>query len=151
MTKTQFPVLNHLASHQPVELVKNGGGYTLGQSRFFVLKPDSSLSTAPDFDHQFFRKIGKTIFIPKGYHWDGCTYAPDLWFVEASLPHDVLCQAISCGLLHKGYKKQVDELFLDACYLFNYDQTGLKRELIFFVANLYYKAVRFYSRMTIGE
>lgn len=94
----------------------------------------------PVFEHEFFRCTGGSLFVKPYYAWDGPS--GPTWDrkknMRPSLFHDVLCQAISEGLLAKKYRKYADELFR---------QHLLKAGMKPWLAWCYYKCVRGYSRL----
>ena len=66
--------------------------------------------------HEFIAIQNNTLYISKGYAWDGASGAvdsPDI--MRASLVHDAMYQLMREGLLDEKYKGYADKLLRDIC------------------------------------
>jgi hypothetical protein len=65
----------------------------------------------------FIKIVGSTIFIKKGYAWDGPS--GPTWdtknFLTPSLVHDALYQLIRIGQLSSGFRKIADKILYQMC------------------------------------
>jgi len=75
-----------------------------------------AVSFIPPVIHPFFVITEKGVAVKKNYAWDGATYAFNTKnLIVPSLVHDVLCQAISLGLLSRKFRADADkEYFLQS-------------------------------------
>lgn len=84
--------------------------------------------------HEHFTLVGRTIFIHAGYAWDGATCAPDWKFLEASLAHDALFQAIDEDRLPESFRPTANKIFYEVARFHNVGKLHAK---------IYYFGVRY--------
>jgi len=71
------------------------------------------VSVARDTDGAALADVSPTVVrVWPGYCWDGVTLGPDhSRLLEASIPHDIICQLIRAGRLPAGNQPVADALF----------------------------------------
>lgn len=78
-----------------------------------------------------------TLFIPKGYAWDGATFAPDFpQLYYPTLVHDALYQFLPHTPMSR---KEIDDIFLRQM-----------QEANFKLAKIYYRAVRWFGGVFVA-
>ena len=91
-------------------------------------------------NHPYFVINKDGVFANKNYAWDGATYAINTKnLIIPSLVHDILCQAISLGLLDRKYRPLADKEYHLRCL-----ESGVSKTR----AAIQYIAIRIYATVT---
>jgi len=99
-----------------------------------------SLSFLDIVIHPYFVINKDGVYARKNYTWDGATYAINTKnLIVSSLVHDILCQAISLGLLDRKYRAQADKEYYLRCL-----DSGVSKTR----ATIQYIAIRAYATIT---
>ncbi len=76
----------------------------------------ASLSIHAKIKTPYITIYGKTLWIKKGYAWDGATLFPDVKSImTAALMHDCLYQLIRAGKLNLPLRKEADIILRETC------------------------------------
>lgn len=113
--------------------------YQLTQTLRFdeVFKIDKSVRT----DYVYIKENG-TVFVTRGYAWDGATGFPDIESIMMpSLVHDALTQLMNEGIIPMRLRPQADKLLYKMC---------LKEGMNPLLARCVYGAVRLWSKIRHG-
>jgi hypothetical protein len=101
------------------------------------------VSVLRDHDQTTLAQVTATaVRVWPGYCWDGVTLGPDhARLLEASIPHDIICQMIRAGQLSPANQPVADALFRAVAI-----ECGVSRRR----AWIYWAMVRSFQRVSIG-
>lgn len=90
--------------------------------------------------HPYFVINKDGVYARRNYTWDGATYAINTKnLIVPSLVHDILCQAISLGMLDRKYRAQADKEYYLRCL-----EAGVSKTR----AMVQYALIRVYATLT---